>query len=860
MTAITSQDTPAQRSPGAGVALTFALREMRGGLRGFFVFIACIALGVMAIAGVNSFAASLADGLAREGRTILGGDLSFSLMQREASDAERNYLASQGRLAVAASMRALARTPDGRSALVELKAVDNAYPLYGSVVLEPAMPLTDALAERGGAYGAAADPALLARLDLKTGSRFTIGAATFELRATLESEPDKYASGVGFGPRLLMSEEALRATNLLQPGSLVRWIYRLRLPDGAANDAALEAVTTESAKRFPEAGWEIRSRTSASPQLERSVERFTQFLTMVGLTALLVGGVGVANAVRSHLDRRRDVIATLKSLGASGRRVFAIYFTQVMLLAVIGAVPGLILGGALPFLISWGLGALIPLPIAPGLHPGDLVLAFVYGLLTAAAFALWPLGLAHDIPASALFRGSIGTERTWPRRSYVIATALVATLLATLAILLSYDQRIATIFVGAAICVFVSLRLIAALLMALARAVPRPRSTALRMAITNIHRPGALTPSVVLSLGLGLALLVTITQVDGNLQRQFLSSLPDRAPAFFFVDIQSGDTARFDQFIRARAPGADLERVPMLRGRIVAANGVRAEDLKPDAQTAWVLQSDRGITYGDAVPQGSRVVLGDWWKPDYQGTPLVSLEQRTADGLGLKIGDTITVNALGRNVTAQIANLRTVDWQNLGINFVLVFSPNTFRGAPHADIATLAYPGETTSTEELSLLKAVADAFPTVTTVRVREAVEAVGELVSQLALGIRGASGITLLAAMLVLGGALAAGHRHRVYDAVILKTVGATRGKLVGAYALEYLILGAATAVFGVFAGSLAAYFVLTQVMNLTYIWLPGPAVIVAFAAVVITIVLGLIGTWSALGQKPATVLRNL
>ena len=842
------------------LALRFAARELRGGLRGFYVFIACIALGVMAIAGIGSVAAGLADGLAREGRVILGGDLAFSLSLREAGADERAFLDRRGQVSLAATLRAMARADDGRTALVEVKAVDAAYPLYGEAALDPPQPLAAVLAQRDGAFGAAADPALLARLDLKPGARIMVGAAPIEIRAALTSEPDKLAGGIGFGPRLLISEAALRATGLLQPGSVVRWHYRLRLPDNDATDTGVRAVTAAAQAQLPEAGWEVRSRSNASPALERNVERFTQYLTLVGLTALLVGGVGVANAVKGHLDRRREVIATLKAVGATGSRVFRIYLTQVLVLAALGALPGLAVGAALPFLIAWGFGAVLPLPIAPAVHPGELALALLYGLLTAAAFALWPLGRAHDVPVSALFRDEVANERHWPRRPYIIATALVGCALASVAVELAYDWRIAAMFVGAAVAVFVLLRLVAALLMLAARRLPRPRSPVVRLALANIHRPGAVTPSVVLSLGLGVAVLVTVIAIDGNLQRQFLAALPDKAPSFYFIDIPAAEADRFDAFVHARAPRATLERVPMLRGRIVAAKGVAAEDLKPSPDASWALQSDRGITYGDQVPAGSRLIAGQWWAPDYQGPPLVSLEKRIADGVGLALGDQVTVNVLGRNLTATVANLRTVDWQSLGINFVMVFSPATFRAAPHTHIATLTYPGGGTSEEEAGLLKAMADAFPAVTTVRVREALDSIGHIVTNLALAIRGASVLTLLVAVLVLGGALAAGHRHRVYDAVILKTVGATRMRLLSAYALEYLALGLATALFGVAAGSAAAALIITKVMNLPFAWLPGPLLTAAAGAVAATVLLGLVGTFTALGQKPASVLRNL
>ena len=700
---------------------------------------------------------------------------------------------------------------------------------------------------------------LLARLDLKLGDRVTVGNATYQIRSVVDAEPDKLAGGIGLGPRFLVSEASLRATGLLQPGSLVRWVYRLKLPDAAADDRAATQLIDSVRSALPEAGWEIRSRTNASPQLERTINRFTQFLTLVGLAALLVGGVGVANAVKSHIDRRREVIASFKALGATGRSVFTIYLTQVIVLAGIGSVIGLALGAALPFIIVGVFGDVLPLPVVPALHPDELALSFLYGLLTALAFGMWPLGRVHDVPVAALFRDTVANEWRRPRAGYLALMAAVVALLIAVAVGLAYDKRIAAIFVVSSIVVFALLRGTAAALMALARRLPRSKITMLRLAVTNIHRPGALTPSVVMSLGLGLAVLVTITQIDGNLRRQFLAALPDRAPAFYFIDIPSREADRFVTFLKQIAPQSTVEDVPMLRGRIVSARGVRAEDLDPAADAEWVLQSDRGLTYTGEVPKGSQVVEGEWWGPDYQGPPLVSMDQKIAEGLKLKVGDEIVVNVLGRDIRGTIANLRHIDWQGLGINFVLVFSPNAFRGAPHSHIATLTEPRPNTA-DDAHIIRQVADAFPMVTSVRVREALETIGNVVTNLVLAIRGASAVTLISAILVLGGALAAGHRHRVYDAVILKTFGATRAKLLGGYALEYLMIGFATALFGVIAGSTAAWLIVTRLMTLSFIWQAGSAATVVIAALVVTVGLGLVGTLVALNRKPTTVLRNL
>ncbi len=841
-------------------AVRFIWRDLRGGFRGFGVFIGCIALGVLAIAGVGSVAASLNDGIAGAGQTILGGDLAFTLIQRQANAAERAFFDAHGDVSAVATLRAMARTADGRSTLVELKAVDGDYPLFGAAVTDPAMPLDALFAEKNGAFGAAVDPALLTRLDLKTGDRISIGGATIELRAALSSEPDKLASGIGFGPRVLIGDAALQASGLVQPGSLIRWQYRLRLPQRHASDAAIDRLEKQAQTEFPQAGWEIRSRRNASPALERSVERFSQFLTLVGLTTLLVGGVGVANAVANYLARKRDAIATMKALGLTGGGVFIVYCGEVLLVALFAAAIGAAAGAALPFVLARAFGAMLPLPVEPALHPAILALAVGYGLLTALAFALWPLGSARDIPVSMLFRDQVSAERKRPAMRYIVAAAIIVALVAALSIVTTYDRRVAVFFVVAAAVVFLALRLFALAVMWTGRHLPRPRSTTLRLAIANIHRPGALTPSVMLALGLGLALLVTVVELDANLHRELAEALPAQAPSFFFLDIPAADADHFDGFVHRQAPGATLDRVPMLRGRIVAANGIPADELKPAAGSRWVLRGDRGITYAAAVPAGSRIVAGQWWSADYSGAPLVSLESRTAQNLNLKIGDTVTVNVLGRNVTARIANLRAVDWENLGINFVLVFSPGAFAGAPHTDIATLTFADGGSAGEDASLIKALAQAFPTVTALRVKNALNAVEDMVGKLILAIRGASLITLVAAALVLGGALAASQQFRIYDAVVLKTLGATRGRLMAAYALEYLLIGLFSALFGVAAGAAAADLVVTRLMEFPFVFVPGVAAGTALLALFVTVALGLAGTVSALSRKPAEVLRNL
>jgi putative ABC transport system permease protein len=838
------------------------LRDLRGGLAGLRIFLACIALGVASIVGVNSLARSLDDGLIRDGRAILGGDASFSLIHRELSADERAWLAARAALSTVGATRAMARADNGETLLTEIKAVDATWPTVGKAEFAPAMSPRDAFALKDGVYGAAVEEALIDRLGLKIGDRFALGDLKVEIRATIVAEPDRLGSGIGLGPRALISQEALRATGLIQPGSLVRWTTRALL--GAKgeppSDAAVKAFIGDADKAFPEAGWETRDRANVSPSFSKNLDRFTEFLALIGLASLVVGGVGVANAAQGFVERKRPTLATLKSIGATGGAVVLLALVEFMGVALIGIGAGIMLGAALPFAVDALFGAILPFPLAPAVFPGELALGLVYGLLTALVFSIAPLGRAHDLPVSALFRDLVESPGRWPRLRYLAGAALAGLALAALAVLESAEQRIAIIVVIATILGFVALRLVALGVMALARRAPHAGGVEWKMAIANIHRPGAMTPSVVLSLGLGLAVLVTLTLIDSNLRGQLRQKLPGETPSFYFLDVRSAEIDGFRGFLAKEAPAAKIVAAPMMRGRFVKIGEKRAEDVKAKENAAWVLEGDRGVTYAETPPEGSVITAGQWWPKDYAGPPLVSMEEEIADGLGLKIGDAVTVNVLGRNIVATIANLRKVNWRSFAINFVLVYSPNTFRGAPHTFLVTAAFPKDIGAAGEIALQKEAAHDFPAVVGLRVREALETVETLIDKLAVAIRSASAVALSTSVLVLAGALAANRRTRIYDSVVLKILGATRGRLLAAFLIEYALLGAATAAFGLAAGAGAAYVIVTRIMQLDFAFSWPAAIGAAVAALLTTIALGLVGSWRILGQKPASFLREL
>jgi putative ABC transport system permease protein len=842
--------------------LRFALRDLRGGLAGLWIFLVCIGLGVMAIVGVESLAKALDDGLARQGRVILGGDASFSLIHRRLAPDEATFLGKNGKLSTIATMRAMARTENGDAALVEVKAVEPFWPSIGAATFQPPIPPAKALAEKDGVFGAAAEEALLARLNLKIGDTFRLGDAKLVLNAAVSSEPDRLAVGVGFGPRLLISQAALEATHLVKPGSLVRWTTRVVMDAAGAppDEAAVKRFMEAANRAFPEAGWETRTRLAVSPDFSRDLDRFAEFLTLAGLLSLIVGGVGVANAAQGFVERKRATLAILKAIGATGTSVVMLAVAEFLAVALVGALAGAALGAAIPFAVAALFAELIPIPLSPSVGAGVIALGVAYGLLTALAFALPPLSRAHDLPVTTLIRDLAEERQGWPRARYLAVAALAAGALVTLAVVTSPQRTIAFAVAGATLAAFAVLRLVALGLALAARHAPVARPVELRMALSAIHRPGALTASIVLSLGLGLAALVALSLIDFNMRHELRETLPGITPSFFFLDLRSAEAPRFIDFLKEQAPGAKISETPMMRGRFVSLAGTPVEKVKASDKVAWALEGDRGVTFAATPPEGSEVVAGQWWAKDYSGPPLVSMEKEVAEGLGLKIGDSVVVNVLGRDVAATVANFRKVNWRSYAINFVLVYSPNTFRGAPFSELVSTALPPGDGADSEIALLRAAARDFPTVVSVRVRDALETVEALVAKLALAIRAATGVALLTSVHVLAGALAANRRARLADATILKVLGATRTRLSVLFLIEYAILGAATATFAVAAGTLIAWAVVTRIMLADFAFDWVSALAAAAGGLAFTVVLGMIGAWRILGQKPAAFLREL
>ena len=828
------------------IAWRLAWRDLRRGGRGLLLLALCLFLGTAALAGIGSLSASILAALDANGRAMLGGDVELSVSQRRATVEENAALAATGRVSETVAMRTMADTgadSGNGPVLVDLRAVDGAWPLVGRFRLAPG-----ALEPRPHGAEIAIAPALADRLGLRVGDRLRVGRASLRVIGLIADEPDRLGAGFTFGPPVLVDMAGLDLTQAIQPGSLYESHYRLVLP--GREDAS--AIGTRLVRRYPGAGWSARTADQAAGGLRRGLAQLGQFLLLVGLAALTVAGVGVGSGVAAYLDAKTRVIATLKVLGARSPLIGAVFLMQLGAIGAVGIALGMAMGALVPPIVARLAGAALPVPPVLAIYPLPLLTAASLAALVALLFALPALARARRVPAATLLRDAVGA-RSRPSWRLLAAMALLVAALVGIAVLTASDRRLAAGFVVAVGALVLLLWGVGLLLRYLLARAPRPRRPLVRLALGNLHRPGAQTDRLVVALGLGFSLFVALAAIDTSLSAELAGAAPAKAPRFFAIDLQPEDAGTFRAAVTAAAPGARIEAVPSLRGAISAVKGVPVARLKV-SPTAWVLRGDRTLTWSATVPPRNAVVAGRWWPRDYRGPPLVSIEDRAAQALGLKIGDAITVSVLGVEVPARIAALRRIDWRAMGLNFAIVFSPGYIEEAPHALLASVY----AAAGSDGAIARRVGAVLPSVTLIRVGDVIGQIGAALGQIALAVRAAAGVTVAAGIAVLIGAVAATTRARRYDSVVLKLLGGSARQVLAVQAIEYLLLSLLLALVALAIGLSAGWFVVTQVLELP--WSPDWAVVAVtlMASCAMTLGVGLAGSIAVLRTRPAEALR--
>jgi len=836
------------------VAWRIARRDLSARFRGLRLLLVCLFLGTGALAAIGTLTGSIESELASRGSSILGGDIEAEVWQRGPTPAEASAFAALGKVSSGTRMQAMATAGpqnDELAAPIALKAVDASYPLVGALRLKD-----------GRAVGAPPPGSLwlaegaAERLGVKPGDTVRIGGQPLKVGGIVAEEPDALSEGFALGAVAIVLDSFPASAGLTAPGAMYRTKLRVALRPGL--DTAAEVKKLQ--ERFPDAGLRLRTRDKAAPGAERFIENMGQFLVLVGLAALAIAGIGIGGGVASYLDARRASIATLKVLGASSGDIARIYLLQIAAAALVGSLAGLAAGVLVTPLLASALGKLLPVSAGLVLDPAALARAAAYGLLVAMVFAAPPLLRARQFPAMALMRARVA-PLALPWRAMLAPVGLGLAAIIGLALASAADMRLTAGFLGGTAALLALLATLGWAIRRLAAHLPRPKNPLLRLALANVHRPGAQTGALVTALGFGLSAFVLLAVIETSLSANIARKVPARAPDYFVLDVPRDRLAEFENAVHQTVPGAAIRSVPALRGAILAygpeGRMTRVADLKAIPENAWALRGERGLTYADAVPEGNSLVEGQWWPKLYTGTPLVSVDEKLRDALDLKLGDMITISLLGVERSARIASFRRIDWDSMGFNYVLVFSPNAISDAPHNLAATIDIPP---GAARAGLLRQLVRAFPASSVIETGAILRDARALLNQMSVAILAAASVTVLAGIAVLLGAIAAARASRLYDTVILRVLGASRGQLLALQLAEYGLLAAVLAGVAMALGSPIGWLVIVQLFD--FDWLPDWREVFAVLGAGLALVLGfaLAGSLPLLRAKPAQALRDL
>ncbi len=841
---------PAQTALPWRTAWAIARRDLNRRFRGLRLLLVCLFLGVGALAAIGTLTGAIRDELQARGQEILGGDLEVTVWQRPLATREMIMLQGLGKISGGLRMQANASTATA-AAPIELKSVDENWPMFGKFTLKDGRTAAEPPAGEAWLAEGAAE-----RLGISKGDSFRLGTITLKVGGIIDNEPDRLGEGFALGPTVIVGFGVPASAGLTAPGAMYQGKYRVAFEKPRDADAVAKAIE----KAFPSSGFEYRTAANASPGADRFVSRMGQFLVLVGLAALVIAGIGIGGGVGSYLEARRTSIATLKILGAASRDITRIYALQLGAAALAGALAGVAAGIAVTPLLAWALGALLPVETGLVFDPAALLRAAAFGLLVALVFAAPPLAKARRFPAMALMREGVAPlGQSWRALALPIGGGLAGIL--GLALIGTPQPLLSAEFLAGAAVLLGLLALLGLALRRGAAKLPRPGNPLLRSALANIHRPGAQTGALVTALGFGLSAFVLLAGVQTSLDANIQRSIPREAPDYFVLDIPRAELGSFEALVKAQSPQAAIRSVPTLRGKILAFGPkdhmTRVADLKEIPDGAWPLRGERGLTYADTVPEGNVITQGKWWGPDYSGEPLVSIDEKLADAVGLKIGDYLTIGLLGVERTARIASFRRIDWQSLGFNYVLVFTPNAIADAPHNLAATIDLPA---GAKTGPLLRKLVATFPSSSVIEVGQVLGEARTILAQVGNAILAAASVAVLAGLAVLLGAIAAARASRLYDNVILRVLGASRRQLLLLQLAEYGLLAGLLAVVALVLGSALAWLVIVEMFE--FDWLPDwPRILeVLGAGLALVLAFALGGSLPLLRARPAQVLRTL
>ena len=840
--------------------LDLAWRDLRGGGRTLWVFCACLALGVALIAAGGGLYGHVHASLQNQARALFGGDLMVWHHQ-SLSPAEEAWLRARGAVSRSVELRTMLRGSDGRAQLVELQSADANYPLVGRLTLAPAeaaaVPLIDLLGQRDGRWGAALDAVLAQRLGLGVGDLVDIGDATLQVRATVLHQPDRSLRADWGAAPVLVAEAALPATGLVQPLSRVQVRWRLRLDDGGTAAAARRDFVAA----FPDAGADVRSFDERNDRIGEVLGQIGSGLLLVGFSALFIGGLGVFNSVQAHLQGKLGSLATLRALGLRDARLAGMVLLQILLLALGASSAGALAGSGLALAGGALAGARLPIDAsaAAALRPllEASATAIVFGVLTACTFALPALGRALTVTPAALFRGLDGQALRTPRAAWLLTGASALVLVALLLLLLP-DPRFGAAFVAVTLGLLALLELVLRGLRRLAvRALADPRLGSgfeLRVALAGLQRPGSPLRAALLSLGSALTLLVACTLVVATLLRTVNQTVPANAPALVFYDVQTDQLPLLRQALQGAPSLRSLQTAPLVLGRVSAVNGEALRDSSDGERVREARDehklSDRSGNFDDVV-----ITHGAWWPDGYRGPPLLAMEDREAQQLGIEVGDRLRFELLGRTLEAQVAAIYAQRRFQSRLWLEAIFSDGVLDPfiTRHVGAARMNAADAIAAQDRLAALA------PNIVSVRTESVLQATRALMGSAGAGLAVIAGVCLAASLLVLASVVAASRARQLYEAGVMHTLGARLSSLRRVLRWEYTLLAAVTAAFAMTLGSLLALVLLQWRLELDGSGLLWTGALTAVGVSSLSLGLGARVVLSQLRIAPMQLLRG-
>ena len=840
-----------------------ALAETRGAGKRFLFFVICLAIGVGALMTIKSVSDIMEQGILKESKSLLAGDIEIksSWPQSQADRAYQKQALPESEFQFLREVHAMARFPSnigGRNGtlLVELKSLPTEpplYPYYGILKTKPALPINELL--KGS--GALVDPNFLLKTKLNVGHTFQLGSVTAHIAGVIEGEPDRISLAFSLGPRVMVSNATLDRSQLIAPGSRIRYKTLIRLPKDTDPEQAVGLLEFG----LKDKGTSIRTYRDMESNLTSSVDRMGKYLGSVGVIALLMGGIGIAMIIRTFMAQKLDTIAILNCLGATSRTVFHVYLLQAVLLGLIGSGLGVGIGYGLQYLLPSKMSGLLNIQFEPGFLWVPAAQSLSLGMITTLLFTVWPLIRAVRTRPLRLFRHIAEEEELskGSRRERWIMSALLGLGLAAILIWQAESLRRGMVFL---IALGVSAGLLAgisALLLKTLRTLPPSKRMTRRYGLANLYRPNNQAVSIITALGIGIMLVLSIRLVQMDMIDMLNKNTDIKPPNFFFIDIQRDQTETFKKVVRKTAPDAKLELTPLVRSRLHSIDDRTIENwqYQNKHEEEWFITREFVLTYMEGEPPQDNIIIdGRWWSQEESKLAQVSLEKDAARRLGATLGSQLTVDIQGIPVTAEVTSIRKVSWRNIRTNFYMIYSPGALAQAPVTYVGTVSLD----QTQEMALQAAVVNALPNVTALSTRNIVNTVESVVNKLLTLVDFMSGFAIVSGLFILSGAIASTKFRRLKESAILKTLGAKRSVVASILGYEYAMLGVIAATIGVLLSAGLSWAVMEYIVKSDWHLRVVPLAWALVTAVILTTVTGILSSLDVLRNKPVHTLRKV